>query len=112
MGIKSDQIGDVVVERIKLKRATFNEVEELKEDLNNNFEKDNIKVVIDLSECKYMDSTFLGALVNNLKRYSQKGGDIKIAGAHSDAEVLLNITGMDRIFSLYASVEEALESFK
>lgn len=112
MSIKRETRGNVIIEKIDIKRATYKEAGDLKEELDKDFEEGFLRIVIDLSECKYMDSTFLGVLVKSLKFVSEKGGDIKLAAAHSDAEVLLDLTRMNRVFRLYKTVNEAIESFK
>ena len=112
MSIKREIKNDVVVEKIDIQRATYKEAGDLKAEFDKDFEEGFVKIVIDLSECKYMDSTFLGVLVKSLKYISEKGGDIKLAAAHSDAEVLLDLTRMNRVFKLFKTVDEAIASFK
>ncbi|MGA7838524.1 MAG: STAS domain-containing protein [Ignavibacteriaceae bacterium] len=111
MSINREIKGDVVVEKIDIVRATYKEAGALKVELDKSFEKKIYKIVIDLSNCKYMDSTFLGVLVKSLKFIADKGGDIKLAAAHSDAEVLLDLTRMNRVFKLYKTVDEAIADF-
>lgn len=111
MSIFREIRGDVVIEKINIQRATYKEAGDLKSELDKDFEEGFLKIVIDLSDCKYMDSTFLGVLVKSLKYLSDKGGDIKLAAAHSDAEVLLDLTRMNRVFKLSKTVDEAIAAF-
>jgi anti-sigma B factor antagonist len=112
MDIVQEIEGDVVIQKVNLKRATYNQAENLKTNLEKDFNDGMKKIVVDLSLCKYMDSTFLGALVQELKNFSSKGGKLRLAGVHSEVEVLLNMTGMHRVFSIFKTREEAVASFK
>ncbi len=112
MNIVQEIEGDVVIQRVNLKRATFNEADDLKNNLEQDFSDGMKKIVVDLSKCTYMDSTFLGALIQSLKTFAKSGGKIRLAGVQSEVEVLLNITGMHRVFSMFKTKEEAVASFK
>jgi len=111
MGLTQEIIGDVVVEKINISRATYNEAEELKDKLSKNLQDGMLKIAVDLSGCNYMDSSFLGVLVQSLKNYSQKGGEFVLVNPHGEVEILLDITGMRRIFKIFDTVEEAVKSF-
>ncbi len=112
MNIIQEVVGDVVIQKVNLKRATYSEAESLKNNLNKDFKDGMRKIVVDLSQCKYMDSSFLGALVQSLKSFSKDGGKIRLAGVQPEVAVLLDITGMHRVFPLFKTKDEAIASFK
>ena len=73
----------------------------------------NKKIIVDISKCDFIDSTFLGVLVASLTRTIEIGGDIKIVIASSSfVEGIVNNSGILRVFEIYTSVEDALESFQ
>ena len=104
-------INDVVIEIVNLSRATFKEATEFKKILNEDLEKKFNKVVVDISQCEFMDSTFLGVLVYAQKRISSQGGEIKLVEPASVFQTLLEKTSTLRIFDTYKSVNEAVISF-
>ena len=112
MDIVQEIEGDVVIQKVNLKRATYNDAQDLTNNLQKDLNDGMRKIVVDLSSCNYMDSTFLGALIQSLKNFSNHGGKIRLAGVQSEVEVLLNITGMHRVFSIFKTKEEAVASFK
>ena len=69
---------DIVIETINLVRSTYKEAGELKGILDDDIEKGYQKIIIDLSECDFIDSTFLGVLVFGLKKIATIGGEIKM----------------------------------
>ena len=73
-------IGDVFVETVNLDRGTLTEAGVLKEILESRIGAGHTKFVIDISRCEFIDSTFLGVLVNSLKKAAKDGGDLKLVG--------------------------------
>ena len=103
---------DVVVEFIELSRATVKESQEFKNILLNDIENNYLKFVIDFEGCEFIDSTFLSTLVTTLKLLIKKGGNLKLSSISSEVQSLLELTGTHRVFEIYRSKEEAIQSFK
>ncbi|NCS89175.1 MAG: hypothetical protein CO127_04925 [Ignavibacteria bacterium CG_4_9_14_3_um_filter_36_18] len=112
MPIEELTYDDVTVKLIKLERATFKEAEEFKRKLIHDIENGKLKIVVDLSSCLFMDSTFLSALVTTLKRISTAGGDLKLVAVQTETLALLELTGTYKIFEIYKTREAAVHSFK
>jgi anti-anti-sigma factor len=102
---------DVVVEIVDLSRATLKEADEFKQRLAQNIEEGWKKIVVDLSECEFIDSTFLGALVISLKKVTFIGGDLRLIGFQPQVHSMFELTRMYRVFESYKSKEEAVKSF-
>ncbi len=60
-------IDDVTVEKVNLTRATYKEAGELKNILKDDIVRKTRKIVIDLGQCEFIDSTFIGVLVVSFK---------------------------------------------
>jgi anti-sigma B factor antagonist len=67
------------------------------------------RVIVDLSGVGFMDSTGLGVLVGALKRLRKTQGELMLVVTDYDVERLLQITGLDGVFSIYRSRDDALE---
>ena len=65
------------------------------------------RVVVNLAETDFMDSSGLGALIGCLKATRQAGGDLRISGVQPQVKMVLELTNMDRVLTAYASAEEA-----
>jgi anti-anti-sigma factor len=104
--------GSVVVEYVNLHRATLRDAEEFKKILTNDIEQGWRKIVVDLTECEFIDSTFLGALVVSLKKTTSLGGDLKLVGFQPAVHSMFELTRMYRVFEAFATANEAIESFK
>jgi len=66
-------------------------------------------VVVDLLGVTFMDSTALGVLVGALKRCRQAGGSMRIVVADPRVLKVFEITGLTELFSLFATLDEAVE---
>lgn len=104
--------GDVIIEKVNLIKATLKEAGIMKSRLYKDIKLNNNNIIVDISKCDFIDSTFLGALVVSLKTTRENGGDIKIVIASSSfAEGLVDNSGILRVFEIYKSIEDALQSF-
>jgi anti-anti-sigma factor len=105
------QIYDVVIEVVNLTRATYKEAAELKKILDNNIENKIRKIIVDLSQCEFIDSTFLGVLVLALKSSAKIEGEIRLVKPVEMAKSLMEKVGTLNVFNLYDSLNEAVQSF-
>ena len=66
------------------------------------------RVVVDLSEASFIDSTVLALLVRELKRLDGDGGKLLLVS--SDPRILraFEITGLDRLFTIEPSLTRAV----
>lgn len=70
------------------------------------------QLVIDLADIEFIDSSGLGALVSALKALrAQKEGDIRLASPQQPVVALLEVTRLNRVFSSYATADQAVQSF-
>ncbi len=69
------------------------------------------RLVVDLAEVSFIDSTGLTSLISGLKATRQGGGDLRIACPTDQARMILGLTTLDRVLRPYPSVEEALAGY-
>ena len=68
------------------------------------------KVIVDFRGLGFIDSSGLGAIVACLKHLRERGGDLALAAPEgSGLRRLLDLTGLDRVLTLYASTDEIPE---
>ena len=65
-------------------------------------------LVINLSRVEYLDSTGLGILIGGVKRLKEQGGSLKLAGPSARITRIFEITGLNKIFDVFASEQDAL----
>lgn len=106
-----ETVGDILVESVNFSRATFKEAGLFKDRLIYDILKNNFKIIIDLSKCEYIDSTFLGVLVVVVKKMAERGGEVKYVIPQPSALYLFKITGLYGVLNLYKTKSDAIESF-
>lgn len=60
----------------------------------------HLRIVVDMSELEFIDSTGLGALVGGLKRLRENDGDIVLKDPKPLVTKLLRLTGLDKAFTI------------
>jgi anti-anti-sigma factor len=69
------------------------------------------RLVVDLGDTSFVDSSGLGALIGGLKAARQAGGDLRLARPGEQARVVLQLTALDRVLIAYDSVAQALDGY-
>lgn len=77
-------------------------------------EQGNRQLVVDLHDVTFIDSSGLGALVSALKtlKRTNGSGDVRLARVQPPVVSLLEIIRLNRVFTSYPSVEQAIQSFQ
>ena len=103
--------GDIRMEFVNLTRATYKEAGELKGRLNEDIEYGFKKLIIDISQCEFIDSTFLGVLVLTLKNMSKLGGNIHLVQPPPPVLKMMETVRTLDIFRTFETLDDAFISF-
>ncbi len=112
MGVKEKIIGDVAVLNLGGKLMGGPETDALRDKVYSLAGDNILKVVIDLSKVKWLNSSGLGAIMACHTTLTNKGGSLKLANVADRVQSLLMITQLIKIFENYESVDRAIASFK
>jgi anti-sigma B factor antagonist len=66
-------------------------------------------VVVDFSDTTFIDSTTLGVLVGGVKRLRTNDGQLSLVCSDRNITKIFEITGLDRVFTIYPTRNEALD---
>ncbi|MCE9627904.1 MAG: STAS domain-containing protein [Candidatus Eisenbacteria bacterium] len=102
---------DIIVIAPKGNFVGGDETDELRDTIKKISDEGNKKLVIDLGEVLYLNSTALGVLISAHANYSKREGKIKLCQLNKNLENLFVITKLALIFDSYPSQEEAITSF-
>lgn len=78
--------------------------------LKNLIGENRIKIIIDLRNISYVNSTGLSIIFQGNRMVNKAGGEFKLTGLNTKMKNLLNITRLDSIFDIYDSIEEAINN--
>ncbi len=70
-------------------------------------EDGSTRLVLDLADVSFMDSSGLGAVITGLKRARQAGGDLRLAAAGEQVQTVMRLTNLDRVLRPHATVQDA-----
>jgi anti-sigma B factor antagonist len=59
------------------------------------------RIVVDMQAVEFLDSAGLGILVGGLKRARARGGDLELVCSNSEVLRPLELTGLDRVFTIH-----------
>ncbi|MGB5528627.1 MAG: STAS domain-containing protein [Ignavibacteriaceae bacterium] len=101
-----------VVFNINLLRATLNEASEFKDYLAQAILESDKDIIVNLSNCEHLDSTFLGVLVSSFKKLKTQNRNLLIIEPTDKSSIFLTLNSIGKIFPLYSSVNSALEDLE
>jgi anti-sigma B factor antagonist len=111
MQATSRQVGDATVIDIS-GRITVGEgnitLREIVRDLT---DKGTRRVVLNLGEVNYVDSSGMGELVKTHTTIQNKGGELKLANLNQRVHDLLQMTRLSAVFDIQKDVPSAIQSF-
>ena len=73
--------------------------------------KGNKKLLLNLSEVSYIDSSGIGEMVSGFTTVTNNGGQLKLLGLSKRVKDLLQITKLYTVFDVYDDEAEAVRSF-
>ncbi len=110
MEIAVDHVGDVAVAVLPMEELDASNAGELKRDIAPVLEA-NTKLVFDLSQLRFVDSSGLGAFLSCLRQVNAKGGDLKLCGMSKPVRTVFELVRLHRIFDILNTREEAVRAF-
>jgi anti-sigma B factor antagonist len=109
--LTSRQVGDVTVVdaagRITLGEGASTFREKIRELVNNNSKK----ILLNLGDVTYIDSSGIGELVSGFTTVTNSGGQLKLVGLSKRVKDLLQITKLYTVFEAFEDEAQAVRSF-
>jgi anti-sigma B factor antagonist len=73
--------------------------------------KGDRKIVLDLADVNYIDSSGLGALVSSFATVRRQGGELKLVKLSDKVDDLMEVTRLYTVFDIADNEEEGIRSF-
>ncbi len=83
---------------------------EFKQDIGPIIENQS-RVLFDLSNLNFIDSSGLGAMLSSLRRISAAGGQLKLCGLQPRVQSVFTLVRMNQVFDISATRTDAMHSF-
>ena len=85
---------------------------QLRETVNNLITLGHHRLVLDLAGLEFTDSTGIGVMVGAHKRLKAAAGSIALAAVPENLVRVLKITGLTRVFPVYATADDAVTALQ
>ena len=105
--IERNILEGIAVEKINFVRATMNEAFKIK----NNLTEDSLdysKIIVDLSCCDYIDSTFLGALIYSFRNITSRKAIMVLVIGETQLSKSFIYKEILKMFRVYGTLCEAI----
>ena len=104
-----DYIDDILVVKVDLIAATLRDAQPLWNEFENCMLFNHSKIIIDLSTCVHIDSTFIGMIIKIFKRVNENYEKLSLVFPQLSSIEALRVVGIKKIIDCYDNLEEALE---
>jgi anti-sigma B factor antagonist len=106
---------------IKIRAVTVHEVPErmtraaerrFLRDLQSYVETERPRLVLDCSAVRQMNNATTHLLLSCLEEAMKRNGDARLAGINPEAKAALDAMGVSRLFEMFATTAEAIQSYR
>lgn len=105
------QVGDVSVVDVSGRITLGEGSSALRDSLRDLLAQNNKKILLNLSEVSYIDSSGIGELVSGFTSVANSGGTLKLLGLTKRVKDLLQITKLYTVFDVHEEEAHAIRSF-
>lgn len=102
--------GPVVIMQLP-EELNVKEVQAFMREMGPLLESNRPRIVLECSQVRSMDSAGVEMLLRCLEEVLKRDGDLKLGSLSPEAEVILEIMRVARVFEIYSTSEEAVRSF-
>ena len=92
-------------------QLALGEIPSFKQELAPLLESHRPRIVLDCSQVRNIDSAGVEMLLYCLEEAMKRDGDLKLADVSKEAQVILEVMRVDRVFEIFMTAEEAVRSF-
>ena len=108
MNIEFRKTGEVVVARVIDRRFDAHGAADFKARVGEHLDRGERKLVLDLGEVDFVDSSGLGAILSVVRRMSGTGS-LMLSDCRPGVLELMKLTRLDRVFQIVGTADEAVK---
>ena len=109
--LNTRQVGDVTVVDVAGRITLGEGSSALRDSLREMVGKDHKKILLNLGDVSYIDSSGIGELVSGFTTVTNSGGQLKLLGLNKRVKDLLQITKLYTVFDVHEDEAGAIRSF-
>jgi anti-sigma B factor antagonist len=109
--LNTRQVGDVTVLDLAGRITLGEGSSTLRDSLKELVAKGEKKILLNLGDVTYIDSSGIGELVSGFTTVTNQGGNLKLLGLNKRVKDLLQVTKLYTVFETFEDEAEAVRSF-
>jgi anti-sigma B factor antagonist len=110
MNLNLEKINGYSVLSFQEERIDAHNSGELKKAILHIIEQGEVNIIVQLERVRFIDSSGLGALLSGHKNAAAKSGKLALSNLQPQVLSMFELTRLNRIFEIYANLNEALAS--
>jgi anti-sigma B factor antagonist len=111
MTLKEDMKDGIAILKCKGNLVSDGDTSKIKDKIHSLVQDEVKRVVIDLGDVNFINSSGLGSLISVHTTLQKAGGELKLARIGEKVENLFIITQLVKVFDTYETLDRALASF-
>ena len=111
MEIKSHNAENVMVLELDGRFDAY-ETPKVSQWLSEHIAPDTARLVVNLNAVNFIDSIALAVLVKTIMRCKENGGDLHLCSVSKPVRIILELTLLHKVFSIYDDESSAISSFQ
>ncbi len=104
-------VDDILIIDVNSSSATTQHADEFSKSIKAQIKENRKKIVIDLSQSKFVDSVFLGVLIYSSKELKESDGQMRIVEPAKLPPAIFSISKSLHLLEYFKTREEAINSF-
>jgi anti-anti-sigma factor len=104
-------VNDILIIDVNSSSANTQHADEFGKIIKAEIEEDRKKILVDLSQCKFVDSVFLGVLIYSSKELKESDGQMRIVEPAKLPPAIFSISKSLHLLEYFKTREEAINSF-
>jgi anti-sigma B factor antagonist len=109
MRITQENRADVVILRLSGQLVGGPDADAVRDTIQANLAQGRRKILIDLHEVSWVNSTGLGTLISGHMNASREGGQLILMRASRRIDSIFEVTRLDTVFQIYRDEDSALQ---
>jgi len=110
MELITENIGEITIVTLLAEELDAGNAKWFKSQMSPVVEKSR-KIVLDMNQVQFVDSSGCGALLSSLRTITCNGGDMKLASVQKPVQALFELVRLHRIVEILEDREMAIRSF-
>ena len=113
MSVKTSTLdGGIGLIEVKGSLVGGDETDKLRQSISGFVDREYSKLLIDMSDVTYLNSTAIGVLMHGHASYAKRSWQLKLCGINKNIDSIFVITKLTLVFDVHDTRKAALASFK